>query len=77
MDWNNLLMTLIIQVIPLIGVLYQASKNSGDDKQNLDLSTQNSMLRMDLKRLCDAISDETPYKRLKEIASHIEDSYKK
>ena len=32
---------------------------------------------MDLKRICDAIDDDLPFDKLKEIASHIEDSYKK
>lgn len=77
MDWNNLIMTLMIQAIPLIGVIYQASKDNGDDKENLDLSTKNSMLKMDLKRLCDAIYDDLPYDKLKKMAEVIEEDYRR
>ncbi|MBZ1517629.1 hypothetical protein J3330_00510 [Leuconostoc mesenteroides] len=53
-----------------------ANRDDDWDKENLDISTKNAMLRMDLKRIRDAIDDDLPFDKLKEIASHIEDSYK-
>lgn len=77
MNWNTLIITLVTQGTTLLGIWFTANKDDDGDKENLDISTQNAMLRMDLKRICDAIDDDLPYNKLKEIASHIEDSYKK
>lgn len=77
MDWNNFITTLMIQVIPLIGVIYQVSKSSGDGKENLDLSTQNSILKLDLKRLCDAINDGLSNDKLKDMVGNIEEDYRR
>jgi len=35
------------------------------------------MLRMDLKRICDAIDDDLPYNKLKEMAKGIERDYRR
>lgn len=77
MNWNTLIITIVTQGATLLGIWFTANKDDDGDKENLDISTQNAMLRMDLKRICDAIDDDLPYNKLREIASHIEGSYKK
>ena len=77
MNWNTLIITLITQGATLLGIWWTSNRDSDDDKENLDISTQNAMLRMDLKRLCDAINDDVSYDKLKEMAEHIEDDYRR
>jgi len=76
MNWNTLIITLITQGATLLGIWLTANKDDDGDKENLDISTQNAMLRMDLKRICDAIDDDLPYNKLKEMAKGIERDYR-
>lgn len=77
MNWNTLVITLITQGATLLGIWWTANRDSDDDKENLDISTQNAMLRMDLKRLCDAINDDLPYDKLKKMAGSVEEDYRR
>jgi len=65
MNWNTLIITLITQGATLLGIWLTANKDDDGDKENLDISTQNAMLRMDLKRICDAIDDDLPITNFK------------
>lgn len=77
MNWNTLIITLITQGATLLGIWLTASRDDDGDKENLDISTQNAMLRMDLKRIRDAIDDDLPYHKLKEMAKGIERDYRR
>ena len=77
MNWNTLIITIITQGATLLGLWYTSRKDNDDDKENLNISTQNAMLRMDLKRLCDAINDDLSYDKLKKMAENIEEDYRR
>lgn len=72
MDWNAVVLTLIVQIASFGASIYAANKNSIAGKSQIDSSTVNSMLRIDLKRLCTAIEDDVPYEKLKEMVESIE-----
>lgn len=77
MNWNTLIITLITQGATLLGIWLTANRDDDGDKENLDISTQNAMLRMDLKRICDAINDDLSYDRLKKMAENMEEDYRR
>jgi len=77
MNWNTLIITLITQGATLLGIWLTANKDDNGDKENLDISTQNAMLRIDLKRICDAINDDLPYDKLKKMVENIEEDYRR
>lgn len=73
---NSSIVTIIVQIIALVGTIYAANKDNGSNKKNMDVMSQNSMLKMDIKRICDAVFDDVPYEKLKDIAKDIEDNYR-
>lgn len=71
MNWP-FLGTIVIQSVTFILGIYTANKNSSATQSQIDSSTINSMLRIDLKRLINAIEDDVPYDKLKRMAEDID-----
>lgn len=71
---EQIIITLIIQGVALFSTIYVSRKDTSNAKHDMDMSSDKALLKMDLKRLCDAIFDDVPYKKLKEIAKDIEEN---
>lgn len=71
---KGLVATLIIQGVALLSTYIVSRKDTSAAKENIDVTSDNAMLKMDLKRICDAIYDDVPYAKLKEIAQDIEEN---
>lgn len=76
LDWTTLVTVLVTQGVSLAVAIYSYKKDSGKQSDSAELVNRSYTLEQDLRRLCSAIFDDVPYKRLKELANDIERDYR-